>query len=47
MGRGEVFSSYLRPSLLQFLDSFEIQHGGYWEQTFAHPKKTPAIQAII
>ena len=36
------------PSLLQLLDSFEIQHGGYiWKQTFAHPKKTPAIQAII
>ena len=47
---GEKFFLFLPPppSLLQLHDSFEIQHGGYiWEQTFAHPKKTPAIQAII
>ena len=46
---GEKFSLLTSaPSLLQLLDSFEIQHGGYiWEQTFAHQKKTPAIQTII
>ena len=46
---GEKFSLLTSaPSLLQLLDSFEIQHGSYiWEQTFAHPKKTPVIQAII
>ena len=28
------------PSLLQLLDSFEIQHGGYiWKQTFSAPKE--------
>ena len=46
---GEKFSLLTSPpSLLQLLDSFEIQHGGYiWEQTFAHQRKTPVIQAII
>ena len=46
---GEKFSLLTSaPSLLQLLDSFEIQHGGYiCEQTFAHPKKTSATQAII
>ena len=46
---GEKFSLLTSaPSLLQLLDSFEIQHGGYiCEQAFAHPKKTPAIQTII
>ena len=48
-GGGEKFSLLTSaPSLLQLLDSFEIQHGGYTcEQAFAHPKKTHAIQAII
>ena len=46
---GEKFSLLSSAhSLVQLLDSFEIQHGSYiWEQTFAHLKKTPAIQTII
>ena len=29
-----------------FLLSFRVQHGAFASKTFAHPKKTPALQAI-